>query len=234
MTPPRTSSRELHEFFSALGLSVELHPEASAAFTAVVGELIAFYGDPARATETKVFALKGRQPPPRELLTQWAGRELPADAEGDALLGYVGDVLLIDGQHGTSASAPQLLALEAGDAGLYLLRPMGQRKRLGDEGWLPMTLHSPDTEAALSGIYRTDGCTRAFAEHVPGCVDCREALEDWDEEHGLPDGFEAFQRPRVVKRKRPVAEGPPEEGVAIFIPRPPPEPPQRAPWWKFW
>lgn len=234
VTPPRTSSREQHEFFSALGLQVELHPEGSGELSDVVTALIAWYSDEARAAEAKVFALTGRQAPPREVLTQWVGRALPMDAEGDALIGYAADALLISGNHGASASAPQLLAFESGDAGLYLLRPQLQRKLLGAEGWVPMTLHSPDTEAALSGIYRYEGCTRAYAEHAQRCEDCLAALEEWDFEHGLPAGFEAFRRALPPKRKAMPDEGEPEEGVAIFIPRPPPEPPKRPPWWKFW
>lgn len=234
VTPPQTSSREQHELFSALGLSVELHPEASAAFPDVVGQLIAWYADPGRAAEAKVFSLTGRQPPPREVLTQWLGRELPADAEGDALISYAADALLIAGEHGASSSALHLLGVESGDAALYLLRSQGQRRLLGAEGWLPSTLHSPDTEAALSGIYRFEGCTRAFSEHASGCESCLASLEAWDFEHGLPEGFERFRRVRVPppRRKPALEEGPPEEGVAIFIPRPPERPPR--PWWKFW
>jgi hypothetical protein len=233
VTPPRTSSREQHELFSSLGLAVELHPEGKSEFEAVVSELIAFYADAGRAAEAKVFSLSGRQPPPREVLTQWVGRPLPADAEGDALIGYAADALLIAGDHGASSTAPQLLALEAGDAGLYLLRPHTLRKLMGEHGWVPLTLASPDTEAALSGIYRYEGCTRAFEEHASGCDDCLAALEDWDEDTGLPRGFERFSRPRPVK-KQLHDEGIQEEGVAIFIPRPPEPPPKRAPWWKFW
>ena len=234
MTPPRTSSREQHEFFGALGLQVELHAEASAELAQVVGALIGWYADEGRAADAKVFALTGRQPPPRERLSGWVGRALPADAEGDALIGYAADALLIAGDHGASASAPQLMVFESGDAGLYLLRPQTQRKLLGAEGWVPMTLHSPDTEAALSGIYRYEGCTRAFAEHARACEACLAALEAWDFEHGLPAGFDEFRRAVPAKRKPSMEEGEPEEGVAIFIPRPPPEPPRPAPWWKFW
>ena len=123
----------------------------------VVSALIGWYADEARAAEAKVFALTGNQPPPREVLSGWVGRALPLDAEGDALIAYAADALLIVGDHGASASSPQLLAFESGDAGLYLLRAQTQRKLLGAEGWVPMTLHSPDTEAALSGIYRYPG-----------------------------------------------------------------------------
>jgi hypothetical protein len=200
----------------------------------VVGELITWYSDEARAAEAKVFALTGRQPPPRDVLNRWLGRPLPPDAEGDALISYAADALLIAGEHGASGSSPQLLGVEAGDAALYLLRSHGQRRQLGHEGWLPATLHSPDTEAALSGIFRFEGCTRAFEEHASGCETCLAALETWDFEHGLPDGFEKFRRVPVRSQKPQVAEGKPEEGVAIFIPRPPPKPPARRPWWKFW
>ncbi|MDP3151971.1 MAG: hypothetical protein Q8N23_04840 [Archangium sp.] len=234
MTPPRTSSREQQAFFSALGLQVELQAEASGELSEVVSALIGWYADSARAAEAKVFALTGRQPPPREVLAGWVGRVLPADAEGDALIGYAADALLIAGDHGASPSALQLMVFESGDAGLYLLRPQTQRKLLGAEGWVPMTLHSPDTEAALSGIYRYEGCTRAFTEHARGCEACLAALEEWDFEHGLPAGFDEFRRALPAKRKPRMEEGEPEEGVAIFIPRPPPEPPKQAPWWKFW
>ena len=234
VTAPRTSSREQHEFFSALGLSVELHPEASAVFPDVVSQLIAWYSDPGRAAEAKVFALTGRQPPPREVLTRWLGRPLPVDAEGDALISYAADALLIAGEHGSSSSAPQLLGVESGDAALYLLRSQGQRRLLGGEGWIPSTLHSPDTEAALTGIYRFEGCTRAFAEHASACETCLAAMETWDFEHGLPEGFEKFRRVPVQKRRPHVEEGKPEEGVAIFIPRPPEVPPRPKAWWKFW
>lgn len=230
---PRTSSREQHEFFSALGLNVELHTEASAEFSATVAELISWYSDETRATEAKVFALTGRQPPPRDVLTRWVGRPLPADEEGDALLGYAADLLLIAGGHGTSPSAPHLLALESGDAGLYLLRAPNQRRLLSPEGWVPTTLHSPDTEAALGGIYRYEGCTRAFAEHAASCEECLSSLEAWDFESGLPEGFEKFRRAPPQKRNV-MEEGEPEEGVAIFIPRPPELPPKQARWWKFW
>jgi hypothetical protein len=235
VTPPRTSSREQHELFSALGLSLELHPDASADFTSVVGELISWYSDETRAAEAKVFALTGRQKPPRDVLTKWLGRALPEDAEGDALISYAADALLIAGEHGASSSAPQLLGVESGDAALYLLRSQGERRQFAAEGWLPSTLHSPDTEAALSGIYRFEGCTRAFSEHATNCEACLSAMETWDYEHGLPEGFERFRRVPVQTRRQPmVEEGKPEEGVAIFIPRPPEKPVRPKPWWKFW
>ena len=235
MTAPRTSSREQHELFTTLGLQVELHPEAGADFTAVVGELIAWYADPVRAAEAKVFALTGGQPPPREVLTAWVGRALPVDAEGDALISYSADALLIAGEHGESSTSPQLLGVESGDAALYLLRSHGQRRLFGAEGWIPATLHSPDTEAALSGIFRYEGCSRAFAEHASGCESCLAALETWDFEHGLPEGFEKFRRPPPPRRRPPaMEEGKPEEGVAIFIPRPKEVPPKPKAWWKFW
>ena len=236
LTPPRTSSREQHELFSALGLSVELSPDASGDFPEFMGQLIAWYSDEGRAAEAKVFALTSRQPPPREVLTRWLGRPLPADAEGDALISYAADAFLIAGEHGASSSAPQLLGIESGESALYLLRSQGQRRLLASEGWLPATMHSPDTEAALNGIYRFEGCTRAFEEHAVGCESCLVALEAWDFEHGLPDGFEKFRRV-PVKPRRPapqVDEGRQEEGVAIFIPRPPEQPPKSKAWWKFW
>jgi hypothetical protein len=235
VTAPRTSSREQHELFSALGLNVELHPEGSTDFPSIIGELITWYSEPTRAAEAKVFALSGRQQPPREVLTTWLGRALPVDAEGDALISYAADALLIAGEHGASSSAPQLLGVESGDAALYLLRSQGQRRLLGAEGWVPATLHSPDTEAALSGIFRYEGCTRAFAEHAPNCERCLTALETWDFEHGLPEGFEKFRRIPVQTRRAPLMEeGKPEEGVAIFIPRPKELPAPPKAWWKFW
>ena len=235
VTPPRTSSREQHELFSGLGLSLELHPEGSADFPVVVGELISWYSDEARAADAQVFALTGRQSPPRDVLNRWLGRTLPDDAEGDALINYAADSLLIAGEHGVSATSPQLLAVESGDAALYLLRSHRQRRLLPSVGWLPSTLHSPDTEAALSGIFRFEGCTRAFAEHATTCERCLAALEAWDFEHGLPEGFERFRRAPVLARKPPmVAEGEPESGVAIFIPRVPVLKPQPKAWWKFW
>ena len=105
MTPPRTSRREQHELFSGLGLAVELHPEGKGDFEAVVAELITWYCDPARAAEAQVFSLTFRQPPPRDTLAQWVGKSLPADAEGDALIGYAADSLLIAGNHGASTTA---------------------------------------------------------------------------------------------------------------------------------
>lgn len=48
----------------------------------------------------------------------------------------------------------------------------------------------------------------------------------------LPEGFERFRRVPARVRKPHVDEGPVQEGVAIFIPRPPERPPK--PWWKFW
>ncbi|MDP1825685.1 MAG: hypothetical protein Q8L48_20660 [Archangium sp.] len=234
-TPPRTSSHEHHDLFKSLGLNVELHPEASAELPAVVTQLIAWYSDEARAAEAKVFSLTGHQKPPREVLTKWVGRALPPDAEGDALITYAADALYIAGDHGASASSPQLLGVEAGDAALYLLRSHGQRKQVRGDGWLPATLYSPDTEAALGGIFRFEGCTRAFSEHASGCEDCLSALEAWDFEHGLPEGFEKFRRvPVRAARRAPVDEGEPEEGVAIFIPRPPEQPDKPKAWWKFW
>lgn len=232
VTPPRTSSRELHEFFRSLGLNVELHPEATAELEQTLDQLIAWYSDASRAAEAKVFALGGEAPAPRDVLGTWVGRTLPEELEGYALLSYAADVLFIAGGHGASGSALQLLALESDDATLYLLRSHGQRKQVGNEGWLPSTMNSPDTEAALSGIFRVDGCTPAFAEHAAGCDACLEALEAWDYEHGLPEGFEAFRRAPMRVARKPVDEGPIQEGVAIFIPRPPEKLPK--PWWKFW
>ena len=233
VTLPRTSSRAQHELFTALGLAIELDPAGSDNFEASVAALIAWYSDAPRALEARVFALSGRQPPPREVLTSWVGRALPADAEGDALIGYAADALFIDGGHGGSPTALQLLTLESGDAALFLLRPPNQRKLLGAAGWVPASVHSPDTESALSGIFRYEGCTRAFADHASGCEDCLSALEAWDFEQGLPEGFEKFRR-APPRRKPQMEEGPAEEGVAIFIPRPPDRLPYEKPWWKFW
>lgn len=232
MTPPRTSSREFHEFFQSLGLTVELHTDATDELNDTVDQLIAWYSDASRAAQAKVFALSGDAQPPRDVLAGWLGREVPAGLEGYSVLAYAADVLFIAGEHGASGSAPQLLALESDEASLYLLRPHSQRKQVGNEGWLPATMNSPDTEAALSGIFRFEGCTPAFSEHASGCEECLAALEAWDFEHGLPEGFERFRRVPMRVRKPPVDEGPVQEGVAIFIPRPPERPPK--PWWKFW
>lgn len=232
MTPPRTSSREFHVFFQSLGLNVELHVDATAELFETVDQLIAWYADPARAAEAKVFALTKDAPAPRDVLAGWVGRELPQGLEDYALTSYAADLLFIAGEHGASGSALQLLALESEDASLYLLRPQSHRKQVGNEGWLPSTMNSPDTEAALSGIFRFEGCTPAFAEHAKDCDACLAALEAWDFEHGLPEGFERFHRVPVRVRKPVLDEGPVQEGVAIFIPRPPEQPPR--PWWKFW
>ena len=232
VTPPRTSSRELQEFFQSLGLTIELQAEASAELNDAVDQLIEWYSDEARAREAKVFALSGNALPPRDVLASWVGRPMPADLEGYSLLSYAADVLMIAGAHGASASSAQLLSLESHDASLYLLRAQGQRKQVGHEGWLPSTMNSPDTEAALSGIFRYEGCTPAFSEHAAGCDDCLSALEAWDFEHGLPEGFERFRRAPARVARKVVDEGPVQEGVAIFIPRPPEKSPK--PWWKFW
>ena len=232
MTPPRTSSRELQEFFQSQGLTIDLHEGASGEFNDAVDQLVEWYADPAKALEAKVFALSGEAVAPRDVLGRWVGRPMPADLGGYALLSYAADVLLIAGAHGASSTTPQLLALESEEATLYLLRSQGQRKQVGHEGWLPSTMNSPDTEAALSGIFRYEGCTPAFSEHAAECDDCLAALEAWDFEHGLPEGFERFRRAPVRVARKQVDEGPVQEGVAIFIPRPPEKLPK--PWWKFW
>jgi hypothetical protein len=230
--PARTSSRELHELFTGLSLDVELDLAASNDFSTVTSEVISWYADPARAGPAKVFVLFDEQEAPRELLAEWIGRPLPADAEGFELLSYAADALLCEASHG-GPTAPELLTFELDHAGLYLLRPAGQRRNFGTEGWVPSTLNSPDTEAALNGVFRFEGCTPGFAEHAARCKTCLAALHAWDEKHGLPDGFEAF-RIRPPRPPPPAHSGKPAEGVAIVIPRPPEEPAKPAPWWKFW
>lgn len=233
---PSTSSPALHQLCVSLGLSVELEPSGCVDLPALMRQLFDWYSDRARAAPARVFALREGEEPPRDVLTLWACSPLPRNARGDELISYAADVLLIAARHGGVPSTPQLLRMKSGPLALYLLRPRAPQPLLVEgEGWLPATLHSRDTEAALAGEFRDHGCTPAFAEHAGDCRRCEAALESWDFKFGLPAGFERF---RYALEQQPLGgpmdEGVIEEGVAICIPRSsePPRPPRV--WWKFW
>lgn len=217
---PSSSSAEHIAFFNSLGLPVAQDDGASDDFEAVLGEVITWYLQPERAASARVVAATSEDL--TRVLRAWLGRELPA-LNGDALIAYVADSLLIDAGHGNSHSqTPRLLALASEAGTLYMLRPDPGTS----DGVFVTTLHSPDTEAALSGVFRIDGCSPAFEDHASSCTHCLAALEKTDQKYGLPDGFERFRRHPVRVPPPPPTPLPPVSGVAIII--------RRRPWWAFW
>jgi hypothetical protein len=250
---PRTSSPALVELFTALGLEVSLEPTADASFEAVLTAVADWYAEPARAAAARVYLLSFAADAGVDdvftsaswvafklVLAQWLRRPLPQGVEGEELLMYVADALLITGAHASldPAAAPQLLRFDTPRGDLYLLRAEVDRRQVDGEGWLPGTNNSPDTEAALNGGFRVDGCSLAFTEHAPTCPRCLANLERADHAYGLPEDWahlRTWPEPSHAPALPPIPELHPESGVAIHIPRSGPRKPAPArPWWRFW
>lgn len=210
MTKPKTSSAEVHVALTALGLEVELDPAASAAIEDTAEQLCDWYADPARAERARVCAAESR-----ETFSEWLGRPVGEQFEGEDLVTYVADTLMGAAEHSMDRDgAPQLWALEGHQRVLYLLRGASER---GDR---LVSLNNPDTEAALNGIYRFDGCAPGFADHARSCGQCLEQLKEWDARHGLPENFDILRQwpvppPKPEPKKLPPL--PPASGVAIII-----------------
>ncbi len=212
--------------------------EASAVAADVFDELLAWYSDDARARAARVFAFvfakgAGAEEPRFEALAQcfarWLGTALP-DLEGYALESYVADALYIASEHAADpARAPQLWELETERGSLFLLRTQEDLAQTSDDCRLS-SRNSPDTEAAMGGIFRIDGCSQAYSDHAVGCARCLAMLQRWDERgDGLTADWQHLRRWTVpVRPARPVPLPPlpPVSGVALVIPRPP--------WWRFW
>jgi hypothetical protein len=241
-------------FLKSLRLEAALDEAATDDLETVLDELLRWYADAERAARARVFAWRHGLGGGEELyssktfqeftavLQRWVKQPLPS-LEGEALVSYAADSLLIAAHHSDDADAsPQLMSVE-GDCGtLFLLRSARDRaQQPADEAWALGTLHSPDTEAALEGIYRFKGCTPAFADHAVECARCQAQLQQWEASADLPDGFEQF-------RRQPLRPSPPETpplpaaarvGIThkAVIEFPPPvetEPPPKKQWWKFW
>ena len=253
--PPRTSSPEVLTFLKRIGLEAELDDGGYDDFETVLDDLMRWYSDADRAAKAQVFAWRYGQGGGEELysskrfqefsaaLSRWVQKPRPP-FEGEELVHYAADSLLIDAHHSDNYdAAPQLMKLESDDGTLYLLRPEQDRvPNALDESWALGTLNSPDTEAALNGIYRDGGCTPAFADHAAGCSRCQAQLQQWETGADLPDGFEQFrtQPLRPLPPKTPplppsARVGIKYKAVVVF-----PEPvraetlPGGKPWWKLW
>lgn len=234
MAPARTSSPELAATLNAIGLQVEVDEAAPAGADELVAALLDVYSDQSLAEAARVFVSRGEDNASlARVMSRWARRELPPVGEGysgeEELVQFVADWLMAKALHGDSAS-PQLFAFEAEAGTLYLLRTERELSWSGKTGseWLPGfeagTRNSPDTEAALKGVYRSGGCEPAFAEHARNCARCqaqfdehrkRQAHSPLGEEY-WPEGFEEFLKPTA---RAPLVSA---------------SPPQSKPWWKFW
>ncbi len=238
--PARTSSRQVVTFLQSYGLEATLDDAATDDFDTVFEALTQWYADPDRAAMAKVFVVRpGDEANARALstvLSRWLASPLPP-LRDESLVQYVADALMIDAHHSDDAdSAPQLFSIEAEGSTLYLLRPEERRTEFAvDDTWAVGSLNSPDTEAAIQGIYRFEVCTPAFADHAVACARCQALLSAWEARGNLPDGFEQFRRRPLrppVEQLPPLA---PVSGVGIVIPRAPTTPPapKKKPWWKF-
>lgn len=170
MTSARTSSPELSATLKAIGLQVELDEEAPAVADELVAALLDVYSDQSLAEAARVFVSRGDDNASlATVLSRWAQRELPPVGEGysgeEELVQFVADWLMAKAIHGDSAS-PQLFAFEAEAGTLYLLRTEQELSWSGKTGseWIPGfeagSRNSPDTEAALNGIYREGAANR--------------------------------------------------------------------------
>jgi hypothetical protein len=231
---PRTSNPDVLKLLTALRLEIQLDVAGSADLHVVLGDVCSWYFDADRASKARVAAVpctdatdsKTYFASPaflaaKKSFAQWLGRPLPA-LEGEALVEYVADALMIAADHSKDPGGePQLLHFETPTGVLYLLRSTNDRREFKNEGFIPPTLNSPDTDAALGGIFREEGCTPAFAAHAAGCDRCLIALEDADFEQGLPDDFAKLRKwPSPARRIVPdLPPLPPVSGVAIIIPR---------------
>lgn len=147
------------------------------------------------------FALASGQPErgnaaARALLERWLGEPFPADEQ--AVLIHAADVLLIRGEHGDAAPGlgPQLFELGGKQGRLFVVRTWAEREAatLAEDF---ATCHYPDTEAALSGIYRYNGARRSFIAHAPGCALCQQQLREVIDQYGrqsIPADFLALLR----------------------------------------
>lgn len=234
MTSARTSNPELAATLKAIGLECELDEKAPAGADELVAALLDVYSDPSRAEAARVFVSRGEDNAAlATVLSRWAQREIPPvgdDFAGEEeLVQFVADWLMAKALHGDTAS-PQLFAFEAEEGLLYLLRTEQELSWSGKSGttWIPGfdagTRNSPDTEAALNGIYRGEGCEPAFAEHARSCARCLALFDEHrrrmaelppDQQH-CPEGFEEFLGPTARAPLVPAALPPPR------------------PWWRFW
>lgn len=111
----------------------------------------------------------------RAVLERWLGEPIPPDADE---ISFAADVFLIRDAHGpdTPGAGPQLFALEGETGTLWVLKTWAQREHANLERGVFGTCNSPDTEAAVSGIYRYRGARPAFRAHAPGCEICQRQL----------------------------------------------------------
>jgi hypothetical protein len=70
---------------------------------------------------------------------------------------------------------------------------------------LPEKLSTPDAGAALSGVFRLDGCTRGYAAHATRCPRCQDLLAKGQQNGELPAGWasviDARHRPATVEKQ---------------------------------
>lgn len=120
----------------------------------------------------------------RALLERWLGERIPADAED--LITHAADVLLIRAEHGLGAGdGRQLFEIEGEAGSLFVVRTWAEREAAEAVADVRFsTCHYPDTESALSGIYRYEGARRSFVAHAPACSLCQAQLRAVIDQYG--------------------------------------------------
>jgi hypothetical protein len=139
----------------------------------VLVALLAWYAEPERASAARVFAFaiddnasaeqifaSTRFSEFTEVLASWLQAPLPP-MKGEDLLRAVADRLLAEATHPRGEHAgSQLFVLRGSPGELYLLRTEAELEGVRSYGFGALEkFSSPDTEAALAGIFRSDGCS---------------------------------------------------------------------------
>ncbi len=116
-------------------------------------------------------------PAVRDLLERWLGEAFPADAGSPVT--HAADLLLIRDRHGAGGPdrGPQLFRLDGEAGSLFVVRTWAERDAARGAEYFA-TCHYPDTESALSGVYRYEGARPSFIAHAPGCALCQQQLRD--------------------------------------------------------
>lgn len=218
---PRTSSNALQTWFEALGLEVELWGDASDDFEEVFSSVLAWYADSGRAKAARVFSFAvDDETTTTEVFASARFSELTQvlpELKGEELLGYVGDRLLIDAVHPLKAGhGAQLFILTASPGNLYLLRTDDERTAAGAFARMPRLERrsSSDTEAALSGLFRGNGCSPVYEAHAKRCPRCVELLARSRQRHELPSGW-----PSVTEGVPPAAPAKQEDLPGVQVTR---------------
>jgi hypothetical protein len=130
----------------------------------------------------------------RALLEQWLGEPIPQSVR--SAIDHAADVLLIRYEHeGDPDDGRQLFEIEGHPRSLFVLRTSEERE---DAEIHMASRHSPNTSAALHGIYRYEGARPSFIAHAPACSQCQAQLRSVIAEFGqnsITSDFLALVRP---------------------------------------